>query len=72
MKKISSYEIALSAFACTLATIALTVTLYVDFLVGTGYLLAGIALMMPLAKRCYGGYVLAYVATSVLTLLFCS
>ena len=72
MRKITSYEIALSAFACTLATIALIVTLSVDFLVGTGYLLAGIALMLPLAKRCYAGYALAYVATSVLTLLFCS
>ena len=72
MKRVTAYEIALSALACALATLVLTVTISVDFLVATGYLFAGIALMLPLAKRCYAGYVLAYVATSLLSLLFCS
>ena len=70
MRKISAYEIALSALACALATIFLTVGVYVDVLLFTAYLLAGIALMLPLSKRFYLGYALAYVAACLLSLLF--
>ena len=70
MKKISSHEIALSALACAIATIFLTVGIYSAVLLFTGYLFAGIALMMPLAKRSYRGYVLAYLATCILSLIF--
>ena len=70
MKKISAYEIALSALACAIATIALTIGVYSAVLLFTGYLLAGIALMLPLAKKCYTGYVLAYIATCLLGLMF--
>ena len=70
MKKISSHEIALSALACAIATICLTVGIYSAVLLFTGYLFAGIALMMPLAKRSYRGYVLAYLATCILSLIF--
>ena len=70
MKKISSHEIALSALACAVATIFLTVGIYSAVLLFTGYLFAGIALMMPLAKQSYRGYVLAYLATCILALIF--
>ena len=70
MKKISSYEIALSALACAIATIFLTIGVYSSVLLFTGYLLAGIALMLPLAKQSYTGYVLAYIATCILSLIF--
>jgi hypothetical protein len=70
MKKISSHEIALSALACAVATIFLTVGIYSAVLLFTGYLFAGIALMMPLAKQSYRGYVLAYLATCLLSLIF--
>lgn len=70
MKKISSYEIALSALACAFATIFLTVGVYSTLLLFSGYLFACIALMMPLAKKCYVGYALAYVGACLLSLIF--
>ena len=70
MKKISAYEIALSALSCALATILLTVGVYSAVLLFTGYLLASIALMLPLAKKSYIGYVLSYIATVILSLIF--
>ena len=70
MKKINAYEIALSAMACALATLCMTVGVYTDILLFTGYLLGGLALMIPLAKQSYKGYFLAYVATCILSLIF--
>ena len=70
MKKISSYEIALSALATAIATIFLTVGVYSEILLFTGYLLSCVALMLPLAKNSYRGFVLAYIATCLLSLLF--
>lgn len=70
MKKISAYEIALSALACAIATIFLTIGVYSEILLFTGYLFACIALMLPLAKQSYTGYALAYVSTCILSLMF--
>lgn len=70
MKKISAYEIALSALSCAIATIFLTVGAYSSVLLFTGYLLACVALMLPLAKQSYGGYALAYIATCLLAFIF--
>ncbi|MBQ8685299.1 MAG: hypothetical protein IJ514_03905 [Clostridia bacterium] len=69
MKKISSYEIALSALATAIATIFLTVGVYSEVLLFTGYLLSCVALMLPLAKQSFVGYALAYVATCILSLI---
>ena len=70
MKKISAYEIALSALACALATLLLTMGVYSSILLFTGYLFACIALMLPLSKQSYVGYALAYVVTCILALIF--
>lgn len=70
MKRLSAYEIALSALACAAATIMLTIGVYSTVLLFTGYLFACIALMMPLAKKSYVGYALAYAATCILSLIF--
>ena len=70
MKKISAYEIALSALSCAIATIFLTIGVYSAVLLFTGYLLSCVALMLPLAKKSYVGYVLSYVATCILALIF--
>ena len=70
MKRITAHQIALSALACALATIFLTLGLYVDVLLLTAYLLACVALMLPLSKNCYVGYALAYVATCLLSFFF--
>ena len=70
MRKISSHEIALSALACAIATIFLTIGVYSEILLFTGYLLASVALMLPLAKESVRGYLLAYIATCLLSWLF--
>lgn len=72
MKKIPAYEIALSALACALATTLMTVGVYSSIFLFTGYLFACVALMLPLAKKSYVGYFLAYVATCLFSLIFCS
>lgn len=70
MRKISAYEIALSALSCAIATLMLLIGTYSAVLLFTGYLLACIALMMPLSKQSYVGYALAYIATCLLSLMF--
>ena len=70
MKKITSYEIALSALACAIATVFLTVGVYSEVLLFTGYLLSCVALMLPLSKQSFRGYFLAYIATCILALIF--
>ena len=72
MKKITAHEVALSALACALATVFLTVGIYSDLFVFTGYMAGSIALMLPLATRSYRGFALAYIATCLLSLLFAS
>ena len=70
MKKFSAYEVALSALSSAIATIFLTIGIYSEVLLFTGYLFACIALMLPLAKQSWTGYILAYLSTCVLTLIF--
>ncbi len=70
MKKITSYEIALSALSCALSTILLIVGVYSEFLLFTGYLFGCVALMLPLSKGSYRGYALSYLATCILSFLF--
>ena len=69
-KKITAQEIAISALSCALATIFITIGVFSEILLFSGYLFAGIALMMPLAKGGYRGYILSYLATCGLSLLF--
>ncbi len=72
MKKISTYQIALSALSCALATLFLTLGVVSEVLLFTGYMLGGIALMLPLAKQSYIGYLLAFIATCILSCIFAS
>ena len=72
MKKITASEIALSALACALAVIFLTIGVYSEILLFTGYLLGCVVLMLPLAKQSYIGYALAYLSTCILSLIFAS
>ena len=71
MKKISAYEIALSALSCALATVFLSVGTITPILLFTAYMVSCVALMLPLTKQFYLGYFLAYAATVLLSLLFC-
>ncbi len=70
MKKLNSYEIALSAMAAAIATVFLTIGVYSEILLFSGYLFACIALMLPLSKGSLRGYTFAYVVTCVLALIF--
>lgn len=72
MRKITSYEIALAGLSCALATLLLTVGIYTEILLLTAYLVASIALMLPLAKQSWWGYSLSYLATCILTFVFTS
>lgn len=72
MRKVSASEIALSALACALATVFLTVGVYSGVFLFTAYLVASIVLMLPLCQRSFRGYIFAYIATCLLTLLFAS
>ena len=70
MKKLTAHDIALSALAAALATIFMTLGIYFDLFLFTAYLFACIALMLPLSRKCYWGYALAYIAACGLTLIF--
>lgn len=72
MKRTSrSFEIALSAVACAVASLALTLGSYVDIFLFAGYLLAVFALMLPLSKRFYWGFILAFLGSVLLAFFFC-
>ncbi|MDE6597478.1 MAG: hypothetical protein K2K60_02440 [Clostridia bacterium] len=64
-----SFEIALSAIACAVATGALALGLLSGWLVGTGYVIAILALMVPLSKQFFIGDFLAYIATVILAVV---
>ena len=72
MRKITSYEIALSGLSCALATALVTVGVYTEILLLSAYLIASIALMLPLSKQSWWGYALSYLATCILTFIFTS
>lgn len=65
----SAFEIALSAVSCALAVTFLGVGTLSSWLLATGYLMAEICLMLPLAKCFYAGDALAYIGTCILTIL---
>ncbi len=71
-KKITAYEIALSAISCALATLFLTIGVYSGLFLFTSYFMASIALMLPLCEKSWRGYIFAYIATCLLSLLFAS
>lgn len=65
-----SFQIALAAVSCALATVFMAIGLNIPAAFASGYLFASIALMLPLAKDMRLGGFLAYAATSLLCLLF--
>ena len=64
------FRIALSAIASALAVVLLTLGMYVSVLTISAYMLASIALMLPLAKDFRLSAFLSYIATCLLALLF--
>lgn len=68
-KNSHSFEIALSAISCAVAAGALALGLLSGWLVGTGYVVAVISLMLPLSKQFFWGDVLAYLGTVILAVV---
>lgn len=65
-----SFQIALASVSCAIATVVMAVCINLSFAFASGWLLASIALMIPLSKDMRLGAVLAYVATVLLCLPF--
>lgn len=65
-----SFEIALSAIACAVVALSLTLASYVSVLMAAGYLLAVFALMVPLSKNFIWGDVLAFLGGVLLAFFF--
>ncbi len=73
MKKPSkSFEIVLSAIACAVAAVAVTVGCYVNVLYAAGILLAVFAIMVPLSKDFIWGAALAFLGSALLAFMFCA
>lgn len=70
-KYTKSFEIALSAISCAVATASLSMGILVagGYFLGLWYLIAILALMVPLSKQFYLGGFLAYLGTCVLTVV---
>ncbi|MDE7265189.1 MAG: hypothetical protein K2N52_02820 [Clostridia bacterium] len=64
-----TFEIALSAISCAVAAGALAMGLISGWLVGTGYVVAVIALMVPLSKQFFWGDFIAYLGTVILAVV---
>ena len=64
-----SFEIALSAISCAVAVLFLVLGVYVNYMLATAYILAQVALMVPLSKNFIWGDVLAYIATVILAMI---
>ena len=64
-----SFEIALSAIACAVATAFLALGILSGYLLALGYLVGILALMVPLSKQFYLGGFLAYAGTCILTFI---
>lgn len=69
-KRTSAYEIALSAIACAVATLALTIGAVYPPMRFTGYLFGCLAVMVPLAREYYVGATLCYLGSVLLALIF--
>lgn len=64
-----TFEIALSGISCAVAAGGLALGILGGWLVATGYLIAIIALMVPLSKQFFRGGFLAYAGTVILAVV---
>jgi hypothetical protein len=64
-----SFELALSALSCAVASVFLALGIINHYLLATGYFMAAIALMVPLSKQFFRGDFLAYIGTCILAVL---
>lgn len=64
-----SFQIALSAISCAVASAFLALGILSGYLLALGYLVGILALMVPLSKQFYLGGFLAYAGTCILALV---
>jgi hypothetical protein len=64
-----SFEIALSALSCAVASAFLALGIINNYILATGYFMAAIALMVPLSKQFFWGDFLAYIGTVILAVI---
>ena len=64
-----SFQIALSAISCAVASAFLALGILSGYLLALGYLIGVLALMVPLSKQFYFGGFLAYAGTCILTFI---
>lgn len=64
-----SFQIALSAISCAVASAFLALGILSGYLLAMGYLVGILALMVPLSKQFYLGGFLAYAGTCILTII---
>ena len=64
-----SFQIALSAISCAVASMFLALGILSGYLLALGYLVGILALMVPLSKQFFWGGFLAYAGTCMLTLI---
>lgn len=69
-KNTKAFEIALSAISAAIATLFLSLGTLNNYLLALGTIVATLALTIPLSKSFWLGDLLAYIAASLLTLLF--
>lgn len=70
MKKTSkSFEIALAGISCAIATASLTLGIYVDVLLAGSYVIAALAVMLPLSKDFFWGAALSFLGSLLLSFL---
>lgn len=62
-----SFQIALSAISCAVASAFLALGILSGYLLALGYLVGILALMLPISKQFYFGGFLAYAGTCILT-----
>lgn len=62
-----SFQIALSAISCAVASAFLALGILSGYLLALGYLVGILALMVPISKQFYFGGFLAYAGTCILT-----
>lgn len=68
-KDSKAFEIALSAISTSFAVTGLLLGFFVPYVLATGYMIAVIAMMVPLSKQFFWGGFLAYAGTCILTFI---
>lgn len=64
-----AFEIALSAISTAFAALGLLFGFFVPYMIATGYMIAVIAMMVPLSRQLYIGSFLAYIGTCILAVI---